>query len=311
MHYTGTIWRPPYEAGSLLLEVTAGCTHHACKFCTLYNDLPFSFRMSPLKDIEADLQEAQLCAADPIAKLSARLQGLPEPGRVQRVFLVGANPFALRFERLRVIAEKIRHYLPDCRSIGCFARVTDIALKSDTELRALREAGFDGISIGAETGHDASLAFMNKGYPAQEIVRQSERLDAAQISYCFTYLAGLPGAGRCKDGALESAAVFNQTNPKLIGSSMLTVYPESVLFQERLAGNWLEAPETEKLEEVYTLVKHLKIPVIFATLGASNAVIVQGRLPDEREKMLKELQTAASPQNEAALLRYRANLRHL
>lgn len=26
MHYTGTIWRPPYEASSLLLEVTAGCT---------------------------------------------------------------------------------------------------------------------------------------------------------------------------------------------------------------------------------------------------------------------------------------------
>lgn len=24
MHYTGTIWRPPYEASSLLLEVTAG-----------------------------------------------------------------------------------------------------------------------------------------------------------------------------------------------------------------------------------------------------------------------------------------------
>ena len=52
MHYTGTIWRPPYEASSLLLEVTAGCTHHKCKFCTLYADLPFQFRMSPLNDIE-------------------------------------------------------------------------------------------------------------------------------------------------------------------------------------------------------------------------------------------------------------------
>ena len=50
MHYTGTIWRPPYEAGSLLLQVTAGCTHHKCKFCTLYADLPFPFRLSPRQE---------------------------------------------------------------------------------------------------------------------------------------------------------------------------------------------------------------------------------------------------------------------
>lgn len=60
MHFTGTIWRPPYEASSLLLEVTAGCTHHKCKFCTLYEDLPFSFRLTPLEDIEEDLQEAKI-----------------------------------------------------------------------------------------------------------------------------------------------------------------------------------------------------------------------------------------------------------
>ena len=47
MHFDGTIWRPPYEAASLLIQVTAGCTHHSCKFCTLYEDLPFKFRMSP------------------------------------------------------------------------------------------------------------------------------------------------------------------------------------------------------------------------------------------------------------------------
>ena len=55
MHYTGTIWRPPYEAGSTLVQVTAGCTHHKCKFCTLYEDVPFKFRMSPLSEVEADL----------------------------------------------------------------------------------------------------------------------------------------------------------------------------------------------------------------------------------------------------------------
>ena len=59
MHYTGTIWRPPYEADSLILEATAGCTHRACKFCTLYDELPFKFKVSELPTMESDLLEAQ------------------------------------------------------------------------------------------------------------------------------------------------------------------------------------------------------------------------------------------------------------
>ena len=52
MHYTGTILLPPYEAYSMLIQVTAGCTHHSCKFCTLYEDLPFKFRLSPIEEVK-------------------------------------------------------------------------------------------------------------------------------------------------------------------------------------------------------------------------------------------------------------------
>jgi len=311
MHFTGTIWRPPYEAESLLLEVTAGCTHHKCKFCTLYHDLPFRFRLSPLRDIEADLQEAQLYAADPIAKLSARLQGLPEPDSVKRVFLVGANPFVLHFRRLKEIAELIRRYLPACESIGCFARVTDVGLKTDGELSELRELGFDGLSMGVESGSDAALAFMNKGYLSGEIVRQTARLDRAGIAYCFMYLAGLAGAGRCREAALESAAVFNRTHPRLIGSSMLTVYPESELFQEIQAGNWREAGELEKLEEVQTLIEHLEIPVQFAALGDSNAFRFQGTRPQDTEALRDTPDQIIETVQEEDLREYRVHLRHL
>lgn len=95
MHYTGTIWRPPYEADSLLLEATAGCTHGKCKFCTLYDDLPFKFRPAAQETIEADLLEAQTWLHDPLRKAEQRLFRLPSPKRC-RVFLTGANPFGLR-----------------------------------------------------------------------------------------------------------------------------------------------------------------------------------------------------------------------
>lgn len=229
MHYTGTIWRPPYESGSLLLEAAAGCTHHRCKFCTLYDELPFRFRLSPLEDIEADLAEAQ-------ELLRGQL--------VQRVFLVGANPFALQTERLKAIAGRIRKYFPECRTIGCFARVTDVGRKTDEALRELRRLGYDGLTIGVETGYDPALHFMDKGYQARDIVEQAHRLDEAGIAYHFFYLAGIAGAGCGEAAALASASVFNQTSPRILGSSMLTVYPQSRLFRRcrpaggRRPGKW-------------------------------------------------------------------------
>lgn len=311
MHYTGTIWRPPYEASSLLLEATAGCTHHRCKFCTLYNDLPFRFRMSPLADVESDLQEAQLLSTDPIALLTARLQGLPRPEHIRRAFLTGANPFVLSGRRLMDIAELIQKYMPSIKTIGCFARITDVTQKSDEELASLRQAGYDGLTIGIETGDDEALDFMNKGYAAADIVEQCRRLDRAGIGYSFFYLVGISGAGRGEIGAKATAEVCNQLHPALIGVNMLTVYPVSELYQEIQRGRWKEESELEKYREVRTLLENLNIPTRFAAMGASNAFQFQGSLPEEREVLAAALDRIIETVGEEELRAYRVNLRHL
>lgn len=311
MHYTGTIWRPPYEASSLLLEVTAGCTHHKCKFCTLYNDLPFKFRMSPLEDVESDLQEAQLWSTDPIAMLTARLQGISRPQRIQRAFLTGANPFVLKYERLMAIADLIRQYVPSIKTIGCFARITDVTLKSDEELASLHRARYDGLTIGIETGDDEALQFMNKGYAAADIVKQCQRLDRAGIHYSFFYLVSISGAGRGEIGAKATADVCNQLHPTLIGVNMLTIYPESELYQEIQRGNWKEESEIEKYKEIRTLLENLEIPTQFAALGASNAFQFQGTLPEDKDALAAALDKIIETVKEDDLREYRINLRHL
>lgn len=299
MHYTGTIWRPPYEASSLLLEATAGCTHHKCKFCTLYKELPFSFRMSSLEDIEEDLKEAK------------EQYSFWREGSVTRVFLTGANPFVLKAERLLTIARLAHTYFPECRTIGCFARITDISTKSEADLRKLRQAGYDGLTIGVETADDEALTFMNKGYRSKDIVEQCSRLDAAGIHYNFFYLTSVSGAGRGEEGARMTAEVCNRLHPELIGANMLTVYPESELYREIQAGNWREEGEIEKYKELKTLVENLKIPVRFAALGASNAIPLQGDLPEDREKILSVLEEIIDHVAEEDLRNYRERLPHL
>ena len=124
MHYTGTIWRPPYEAYSALVQVTAGCTHHKCKFCTLYEDVPFKFRMSPLSEVEEDLKEISRYYRN-----------------AKRVFFTGANPFVLSFDKLKTLAGLVKKYYPKSESIGCCARITDIKPKTTEQLKELRRLG--------------------------------------------------------------------------------------------------------------------------------------------------------------------------
>ena len=310
MHYTGTIWRPPYEAGSLIVEATAGCTHHKCKFCTLYEDLPFKFKPAPMEHIEADLLEAQTWYHDPLRKAEERLFEI-DKASYDRVFLAGANPFGLKAKHLLEIADLIHEYFPGCESIGCFSRVTDVTRKSDAELHELADAGYDGLTIGIETGDDDALAFMNKGYEAKEIVEQCVRLDAAGISYAFFYLVGVSGKGNGIEGARITADVVNKTNPWLVGANMLTIYKSSELYQDILACNWEEETEVEKYEEAKELVANLVIETEFAMLGASNPVMLRGRLPEHKEQIISALDTIISDIGEERLRSYRTNLRHL
>lgn len=294
MHYTGTIWRPPYEAYSLLIQVTAGCTHHSCKFCTLYEDLPFKFKLSSFSEVEQDLAEASKYYH-----------------KVPRIFFTGANPFVLNTEKLKALAKMVKEYYPKYETIGCFARITDITPKTVEELRGLRALGYDGITIGVETGDDEMLAFMNKGFQSKDTIEQCKKLEAANISYNFFYLTGISGAGRAEIGAKETAKVFNQLHPRIIESSMLTIYKNSELYEEIQKGNWREESEIEKLIELKILIENLKITTRIVTDGASNLIQVRGNLPKDKEKLMKHLQYQISNVDESVLREYRVNLRHL
>lgn len=292
LHFTGTVWRPPYEAHSVLLQATIGCTHHACKFCSLYGDL--RFRLSPHEEVEADL------------RIVARYTP-----RARRVFLVGANPFAMSCNRLIRLADMIHDHLPKVQTIGMFARITDITTKSDRELQELRARGITGLTIGTETGDEPSLEFMHKGHTAAETLAQCRRLDEAGIEYYFTYMTGLAGAGNSLRAAEATAALYNRLHPYIIGIVSLTLFPEAPLADDAAAGRFREAGERERLEELRAFIARLTIPTTIMGHTVSNTVPLLGRMPKERSRLLRELDDALVRFAESDLSAYRRGIGHL
>lgn len=250
--------------------------------------------MSPLSEVEEDLRVIR--------------QWQP---RARRVYLTGANPFVIRYDKLMDIAILLRKYLPHMESFGMFARVTDIAPKSVEELKNLRHMKLDNLNIGMETAHDPTLERMNKGYHAADILEQLSKLDAAGIRYNVVYLNGLGGKGVGEASAVVSAEVLNQLHPWIINIVSLTVFSEAPLYQEVLNGTYEEEPEVERLLEMRTLISRLAIKTNILANHVSNPVPLTGALPNDQAVILRELDRAIEHLPESELRGYRERVRGL
>lgn len=271
MKYTGTTWRPPFEANSLLLQVTAGCSHNKCRFCSMYKDVEFA--VESLSQIETDLKEARKTYF-----------------RVDRVFLVNADPFCLSGKKLKAIAEKILEILPEVESIGMYASILNIAGKSDEELSELSRLRISGLNVGLESGLPEVLDDMGKGFTLNEAEYQLERLNRAGIFFSVNIIIGGAGHSRYRENAIASARVLNNVHPTLIFIAALHLEHDCSLRRDLLKGRFRENTLGETLEEELLFLKHLKLQgTWFFGLHPSNAIPVTGRLQEDKEQMITKL----------------------
>ena len=238
MHFHGPIVRPQTDADSVFIEVTVGCTHNSCAFCNFYDGYPFA--VAPLEQIEEDLIEAS--RAYPNAT---------------KLWANGGNPYALETKKLVAVGKLFRKYFPECR-ISTYARVDDLTRKSVEDMRLLKEAGFVDLVVGFETGDDAALQYVNKGYTAQDIVTGCRRLEEAGVAYRMIFLGGLSGKGKCEDAALKTAALLNQLHPYILYLNSVSILPGTRLYRDREEGRFAEAGEREFVMEFATLLAHME-----------------------------------------------------
>ena len=254
MHFTEPVYRNPYWPTWPLLEVTRGFTHNKCKFFTMYKGV--NFGVPTMEAIEEDLRE--LAATVPHART---------------IQLLSANPLALPYDKMAPILEKVNEYLPEMEHIYTVGRVTDLRNKSVEQLRSLRGLGMNEISLGTESGDDWTLDRVHKGYHAEDIIEQCTKLDEAGIRYWHSFLNGVAGRSHTREHAINSAKRFSQTNPMVVGTGGLTLFPDTPLLDEAQAGEFDPLSEREMLEEVLLFVENLTSDCTFIThhtIGGKN-----------------------------------------
>lgn len=267
MHFSSGINRPPYEAMDGFLQVTSGCSHGSCRFCTFYKDA--QFELSQIQEIEEDIKEL-------------RDYGV----KYRRIYLQGADPFILPYEKLMEVADLIHKYLPYVESIGGYARVDNVKNKTVEQLHTLMEVGYSNFYFGNESGDDYLLEIMNKGYKADVVVEQLSKLDDAGMKYIVNFLGGLGGHNYGMSHARESAKVINQLHPTMVYASELTLFPDTPLSKDKRNGNFEEATEVERLEEMHEFIRCLDIDTIFMAEHVTIPVPIRGKLTEDKQNML-------------------------
>ena len=269
MNLTGMVYRPPYEANSLLLQVTLGCSHNKCTFCSMYPDVKFT--VCPMEQIEADIEEAARVCPD-----------------VERVFLEHGDAFVLSADRLTQIAEAIHKKLPKVKTIAMYASIQNIKHKTDAELRRLCDLGIGGLDIGVESGLDAALTYMNKGHTAAEAKEQLLRLTKAGIAYSFNAILGCGGADLWRENADATADLINAVQPHLLFIGSLHAEPGCRLYDDMKTGAFKECTIGQLLDEQERLISRLDLKdTIYFGSHPSNIVPMQARLPKHKEEMLE------------------------
>ena len=279
MRYEGTVYRPPSEARSLIIQVTIGCSHNTCTFCTMYKDKKFRIRSK--EEIFMDLDE-----------MSSAYGELP-----LRIFLADGDALVLKTRDLLDILSFIRVKFPFCARVTAYATAGDILRKTDEELQALKKEGLSMVYVGAESGDPVILAHVKKDVTVEEMIQAADKLKKCGIQLSLTLISGLGGKERLREHALESARLVSAMKPEYLGFLTLMLEKGAPILEEIQAGQLTLLSPDAVMEEMKLFLTHVDSDgTVFRANHASNYLALKGTLNGDIPAMLAQVEEAEKKQ---------------
>ncbi|MBI5441880.1 MAG: radical SAM protein [Deltaproteobacteria bacterium] len=274
MDYEGSIYRPPSEARSIILQATVGCSHNRCTFCVSYKDK--RFRIKDRGIVEADLVKA------------ARVYR-----GISRLFVADGDALIMPVKHWQWLLPAIRERLPWVERVGVYATGRSVRKKTDEDLRWLREQGLGIVYLGVESGDDETLSYIRKDSTAGQLVEAGRRLKAAGLAVSATVLLGAAPRGRSLIHARETGRVLTAMDPDYVGALSVMVCEGTELARLAADGTHPVPTALEYLRELREMLAATEMSGgQFMANHASNYVPLRVKMPEEKQANLKLLDEA-------------------
>jgi radical SAM superfamily enzyme YgiQ (UPF0313 family) len=295
------IVRPPSEWKSYFLPVTRGCSNNTCTFCAWYGS---KLQTRNIDDIKKEIDALALYMDHGV-----RLPSVPDivyaiarqwDGR--RVFLQDGDALVYPFPKLREALQYLNEKFPLLERVGIYGTPQDVLRKSASELKELRDLKMGIIYLGVESGDEEILRRVGKGADRRQIVEAGRKVKEAGIVLSATVILGLGGIERSHEHSQATARILTDIDSEYAGALTLTLVPGTPLYHQWQEGGFSPLSPFESLQELRTIMENSSFSnCFFSSMHASNYISIRGRLPGDKEKMLKELDYVLNKKDPALL----------
>jgi len=278
VEYIEPVFRPPSESRSLIFQVTNGCSWNRCTYCDMYTDPQKKFRPRAEADV---IEEIRRCG---------------EKGNYpRRVFLADGDAMVLSMRRLRTILQAIQTHLPDVSRVSAYCLPSNLKNKTVADLRELVALGLKLIYVGAESGDDTVLKYIDKGETYRSTADALIKAHEAGLKSSVMIINGMGGKKYSEQHALASARLVNETQPHYVATLVLTFYRDQQKVLDGYQGNFEELDTIELCQEIQTFIAATELKSsIFRSDHASNHLVLKGVLGKDKQAMLAQIGQAVS-----------------
>lgn len=284
------IIRPPSEWKSYFLPLTSGCSNNTCSFCGFYGS---KLQIRDIDEVKAEIEALSLFMRTGyrLPDVTNVVYAVAQRWDGERVFLQDGDALIYPFPKMKEVLKYLNEKLPYVERIGTYATPQDILRRSRDQLGQLKDLKLSIFYMGVESGDDEVLQKVAKGVNSQQMVEAGKKAKAAGITISVTVILGLGGVEGSEQHALKTAEVLSEIDPDYTGALTLTLVPGTPLYEQWQQGTFHPISPFQSLEELKLIIENSSFSdCFFSSMHASNYISVRGKLPQDKKKMLKELE---------------------
>ena len=268
---------PKTESRSLIIHGPGVCPYAKCSYCPMFSEdktKPFDLR---------EFEE--------YVRSEARSFQLEE---ISSIFISEGNTISLEPKMLNSILKILYFHFPFLKGVSAYGSAKAVLNRTSKQLASFLRNGLTRIHMGLESGSDDVLRLLKKGVDKEGMLEAATIIKKAGFELHLYVMIGAAGTELSGEHVKATAEAVNEITPSCVDFQTLVPIPHTPLTEEAQEKRFTFLSPHGTIREIRAFIEEIDTTVEINCSHVSNHCHVRGDLPDDRARLLSELDYSLS-----------------